>query len=76
MHAVPHSRYLGIHSSDSSSCRIVHTKGESGDIYSDPIYPFTGEAALLYHDIALVQYIADRSSLIKASLYNFDQIRP
>ncbi len=47
-------------------CRIVHAKGESGDVENEPILPFSDEAELLYHDIALVQYIA-RQVLIRAS---------
>lgn len=47
-------------------CRIVHTKGDSGDVENEPILPFSTEAALLDHDIALIQYVA-RQVLISAS---------
>lgn len=47
-------------------CRIVHSKGESGEIENEPILPFSEEADLLDHDIALVQFIA-REVLIKGS---------
>ena len=39
-------------------CRIVHAKGESGDEENEPILPYSNDAALLNHDIALVQYVA------------------
>lgn len=47
-------------------CKIVHTKSDSGEGETKPLLPFSKEADRLYHDIDLVQYLAQQT-LITAS---------
>jgi hypothetical protein len=42
-------------------CKIVHTKNSFMDSESELLLPFSKEAELLYFDIELVQYIAQRA---------------
>jgi hypothetical protein len=39
-------------------CKIVHTKADGGESTAELLLPFSKEATELYHDIALVRYLA------------------
>lgn len=48
-------------------CKIVHTKGESSEGEVELLLPFSKEAKLLFHDIELMKFVAQRV-LIAASV--------
>ena len=47
-------------------CKIVHTKGDSGETDVELLLPFSKQAEQLYHDIELLQFLAQQV-LISAS---------
>ena len=57
-------------------CRIVHTKSEAGDQYPELLLPFSEEAESLGFDIDLIQFLAQRVLIHRATPLRAEDGRP